>query len=473
MNTSSRPTYARGPARGRVAARRTRRRQQVGAVVVVGLILVVAGLVWVNASRDKTTPSRVTGQSVISPNPAQSSAQNSPPAQIVDNQVNGPNADDQGADHTEQPVPTGDTPTGPTAASGPAQTGAATAPPGNPSTTPSAGGTPTGGGSTWSGRNGAFSDASPASLRLNAVGTGTLAPYCMNVTYTGDRTSSGFGHSFATLDSSRWKTMGTGSVSASGVLTLATPANGSLGGYTRAAYDMRDSSVAVKVVGVPGGGGQAWLQLHRRAGETDDWGQNLAIYYNGRTRKLVLSESVNWTFDQTALPWNPATMAYWRIMTVGQNVYWQTSANGSTWTTRKSKLTSLDLSSMSLDLETQTLAGDTLAQPRQAQFDDFRLARHTYARLFATTTTALGSAMTITVEQGSGGSADGSCAGFRPTSTVYRGPLSGLGSTYATGVGTTTITARQQTVSYRISGTLPSPTTNTATTTFTWQTQPR
>jgi hypothetical protein len=96
------------------------------------------------------------------------------------------------------------------------------------------------------------------------------------------------------------------------------------------------------------------------------------------------------------------------------------------------------------------------------------------------TTNALSTYLTITVDEGTGGTFAGGCGGFTSTSQVYNGTLAafGTGKTgYATGVGSWTPTgSASETKVYKISYTLSSSTPDsaqggTAALGFTWEAQ--
>jgi hypothetical protein len=94
-----------------------------------------------------------------------------------------------------------------------------------------------------------------------------------------------------------------------------------------------------------------------------------------------------------------------------------------------------------------------------------------------TTTKSLSAHLTLVVSAGTGGSA-GSCVGFVPSSSVYRGTLAALPTSYASGVGswTTAGTTTGETTNYQITYSLAasapaSAQGGTAAVAFTWEAQ--
>jgi hypothetical protein len=94
-------------------------------------------------------------------------------------------------------------------------------------------------------------------------------------------------------------------------------------------------------------------------------------------------------------------------------------------------------------------------------------------KLYRTSTSgSLGAYLTITVDQGTGGSSS-TCTGFSG-STIYSGTLSALGTTFGTGSGTWNPNTSGNTQTYRISWTVQDDNNAAGTTlqtTFTWEAQ--
>lgn len=94
-----------------------------------------------------------------------------------------------------------------------------------------------------------------------------------------------------------------------------------------------------------------------------------------------------------------------------------------------------------------------------------------------TTSRSLSSNLTVAVQDGSGGSS-GNCAGFVPSSTVYRGTLAALPTDFASGVGdwATTGNSSGESRSYQITVSMPANASTgsqagTAGVAFTWEAQ--
>ncbi len=321
--------------------------------------------------------------------------------------------------------------------------------------------------STWSADRLTYNDTTDDTLTLNTLGTGNITPYCLSTNYTGTNPTSGWSDPFDTIDTNRWVngTGGLGSING-GQLKLFTR-NSYPRLVTAAVNNFLNTQVSVKVPSVPGATSVTGLELRvDNATLSGDEFNRLGIFYSTLNNALNFQEIVSGVSTSSTKAWNPATMAYWRIVSAGQNITFQYSADGIIWSTGWTKTTTLNLAALKYNLTTGT--GTTASAPDYATFDDFIVTTYTHSAFSATTTGALASDVNLTVEKGSGGG-NGSCTGFTPSATVYTGTLTGLPSSFATGLDDTN-NPPAATV-YRISGTITPTSTKRSTTTFTWHAQ--
>lgn len=143
--------------------------------------------------------------------------------------------------------------------------------------------------------------------------------------------------SFATQDASLWL-YSTGVTASGGTVSI--PASSQYTELRSATlYDFTGSSVYAKVSmpSNPNSAVQAYMQVDISGGDGV-----MFLHENGH---LTLREKVNGIDNDTYLdPYSPAQHSWLRLRESGGTVYWETSPDGSTWTVRRSKATTLDLS---------------------------------------------------------------------------------------------------------------------------------
>jgi hypothetical protein len=140
------------------------------------------------------------------------------------------------------------------------------------------------------------------------------------------------------IDTSLWSggTGGTLSVT-SGELSL-TPTTGTSYAYAGAIYDLNESELVVQVTGAPsvaGSGGTVlgvvtygssdqnsyWMYLTRAGGSS-----TITLKFDSRVADIAT--------NRFSVTWDPALHAYWRVREEGTTVYFETSADGLTYTER-------------------------------------------------------------------------------------------------------------------------------------------
>ncbi len=168
-----------------------------------------------------------------------------------------------------------------------------------------------------------------------------------------------------TLDASKWVKFGTASrTTQSDAITISpsTTGTGWQGITSKTTYQMKDNGVFVEVPKTTNGNAPAETQL---VVEKDANHRLLIIrsYYG-----MVFRSYVDGVLSDTGTAYNATNMRWWRIREAGGNVYFETSANASTWTVRRTIAKPFDLSSVKVSLSAGTY--QTTSSPGTAQFDN-------------------------------------------------------------------------------------------------------
>jgi subtilisin family serine protease len=138
---------------------------------------------------------------------------------------------------------------------------------------------------------------------------------------------------------------------------------------TSGGFDLRDKTLQVDVQPASQTGGvYTYFKIY-----LDD--NNLFSFATG-ANQFYCDASVNGVLDRTLLPWD-ATMGYWRFRhdDDANTVSFDTSADGVTWTTRKTVAVGFPIHSLLASMGAGTGLSDTAA-PGTASFDNFRLERY-------------------------------------------------------------------------------------------------
>jgi hypothetical protein len=113
------------------------------------------------------------------------------------------------------------------------------------------------------------------------------------------------------------------------------------------------------------------INLRARVGASD-WVEFVLTGGRLASNNAVVSmtETVSGTPSVTTFTYDPSVHVWFRIREAAGTVYWETSVDGSTWTVRRSKSTTLDLSSIEVQLEAGRWAAEA---GTYATIDDFNL----------------------------------------------------------------------------------------------------
>lgn len=143
--------------------------------------------------------------------------------------------------------------------------------------------------------------------------------------------------------------------------------------YSSLNYDMRGSYLGFKLVqnNIIGTGSNtlslySWVDASNHFGFIISGGRTV-----GNAAAIVMRERVGGTSSDTSFTYDPAVHVWFRIREASGTLYWETSANGSSWTVQRSKSSSLVVSSVQCILEAGfwgSEAGTTFAT-----IDDFNL----------------------------------------------------------------------------------------------------
>lgn len=191
-----------------------------------------------------------------------------------------------------------------------------------------------------------------AGTRVAPAGT-TTAAQATALAVAGDffRPSAGLIDAFddGTIDTVLWPTVTGVPVEAGGALTV--PCTAGYDGVQSAnVWRLTGSSVAVRVSALPTllPSTQGALQVMANA----DFNNRVEIVAEsvGGVRSLTLRQVVAGVTDDTSITYDPTDHAYWRIREAAGTLYWETSANGTAWTTRRSATTTLNLTLVAVAL---------------------------------------------------------------------------------------------------------------------------
>jgi hypothetical protein len=175
----------------------------------------------------------------------------------------------------------------------------------------------------------------------------------------------GFTYGFASQDSTNWAGW-SGNAAASGGQLAITPTTGNPGITYATTRTLLGAAVAVEAPTVPNvGNGGTYQALYF---ETSTNNRIQIMWANGLMR---FRETVAGSNDDTTLTYNATDHRWWRVREAAGVVYWETSPDGTTWTTRRSKTTVLPLSSGTIGL----MAGYTGTEPSPGapKFDNVSL----------------------------------------------------------------------------------------------------
>jgi hypothetical protein len=171
-----------------------------------------------------------------------------------------------------------------------------------------------------------------------------------------------FSDDFTTQNGAAWAGYGPNVAVVSGRARI-TPTSG-YPPLLRTGQVLTASSVTVKVPTLPNAGNgttEALLFFEVSSGNRIQM-----EWHNGN---LKFIETISGAQDTTQITYNGTDHLWWRIREASGTVYWETSPNGSTWTTRRSKSTTLNLASGMAFLSAGFYG--TEPSPGFAEFDDF------------------------------------------------------------------------------------------------------
>jgi RHS repeat-associated protein len=133
--------------------------------------------------------------------------------------------------------------------------------------------------------------------------------------------------------------------------------------YSSTAIDLADSAAAAEVVrSAPTGNGttQTYLQLH------GDGGYRLSIGREGSN--LQMNERTPTALHRNAIPFDAVQHRWWRIKDEEGDIVWQTSSDGTIWTTHWRRTTSFPRSGLDVELGCGYWGSET--NPAFAEFDN-------------------------------------------------------------------------------------------------------
>lgn len=135
-------------------------------------------------------------------------------------------------------------------------------------------------------------------------------------------------------------------------------------------YDMTDDQVAVQIVkNAEHGTGTFISEL--TVMEDGNPSNCVTLSWDGDGGYMYFIERVGGVEDETATAYNPLRHKWLRLREASGTVYWETSIDGILWTERRSKTTTLDLSSVSVKMGTGSWESE--AGPSYIFLDNFNL----------------------------------------------------------------------------------------------------
>jgi glucose/arabinose dehydrogenase len=131
-------------------------------------------------------------------------------------------------------------------------------------------------------------------------------------------------------------------------------------------YDLSGSAIYVKVPQTTAADTSAETQLVLE----QDGANNITIGFTGNS--LLLRHRVGGTNHDKFIAYKPATMKWWRIREANGVIYLETSADGKSWTQRRSFNKAFDISKLKVILQAGTY--EPVANPGTAIFDNLNVA---------------------------------------------------------------------------------------------------
>jgi glucose/arabinose dehydrogenase len=166
----------------------------------------------------------------------------------------------------------------------------------------------------------------------------------------------------------KWTKVGTASrTTQNNTLNIAPTANatGTFGVTSKGKYDLTGTALTVEVPQVTNANGTAETQLVAEL----DANNRLIVVRN--KNGLVLRQRVNGANTDKTVTWNATNMRWWRIREAGGKIFYETSANGQTWTTRQTLAKPFDITNLGVRLTAGTTSA--VASPGSAKFDNLNL----------------------------------------------------------------------------------------------------
>lgn len=173
---------------------------------------------------------------------------------------------------------------------------------------------------------------------------------------------------FTTKDTAKWSWWSPGASISSGRLALVQDTGFGAGIQSNNSYDLTGSAVSVKAVQIPAiSGADSILTVSVGTGV----GSNAEVMMV-RGTSLMCRELVGGSASDVSVTWDPVAMLYWRISAdASSNVTWQTSPDGLTWTTRRTKASGIG--ALSSNIYLAMWCGYFGASGGTVLFDDFNI----------------------------------------------------------------------------------------------------
>lgn len=153
---------------------------------------------------------------------------------------------------------------------------------------------------------------------------------------------------FGLVDAGKWPSTSSASVLGNGRGLLTLPAVGSFASLSTGTnrYDLTNSSASVELAVLPTAAtSSTYLQAVVSLSPENK------IFIGRESGNLLMREVAAGVVSDTTLTYDPVFHRWVRLRHDGSQIHWETSNNGSTWTIRRSKTTTVDLASVVLAVE--------------------------------------------------------------------------------------------------------------------------
>lgn len=184
----------------------------------------------------------------------------------------------------------------------------------------------------------AFSTGAPRNN--GSLAPGQVLSQCIAVSYNGSWAGSPYADDFNVQDTTQWSGFSANVVATGGALQITPTGAYPAASTTFGNQNFRDAAGTVDVAQVPNVGNnttEAFFEVKLDASNS--------LYFVWTRSTLIARLKTNGVNDDSvSAAWNASSMRYWRIRSVGTTVFWEYSANATTWTTLRTATVAASMS---------------------------------------------------------------------------------------------------------------------------------